>query len=289
MFNKILIISMSQKRSIGIGKSRFFRWICQSNWSICGVLIIVFALVIATVLTHSNIAEAETFVTDGLVSYWTFDNVAGKKVEDDWGNNDGTIVGAPQTVDGKIRKALKFDGSDDNINMGNPDDLNFGEGGYSIEAWIKTNNDGPIITKMQSSNERGWYNRVADGKLHNRLQVDNGNSGESTSNVSDDNWRHTLTVIDREGGRQQVYIDGTLEGNPQIADVVGSVSSERDVVIGSYHDGQVYFNGIIDEVRIYNRALSEAEVRKNFTSSGLAVASPDEKLTLTWGKIKAFR
>lgn len=247
---------------------------------------IVLALVIAIVFTHANTAKAQTFVPDGLVSYWSFDNVTGKTVKDNWGDNDGTIVGAPQIVEGKIRKALKFDGSDDNVNIGNPEDLNFGDGAYSIEAWIKTQNDGPIVTKMQSSNERGWYNRVEGGKLHNRLQADNGNSGHSTSNVSDGNWRHVITVIDRTGGRQQVYIDGTLEGNSQIADVVGGISNERDAVVGSYHDGKEYFNGIIDEVRIYNRALSETEVKKNFVSTGLAVASLAEKLTLTWGGIK---
>lgn len=233
----------------------------------------------------ANIAKAQTFVTEGLVSYWSFDNISGKTVQDDWGNNDGTVGGVAQIVEGKIRKALKFDGSDDNVNMGNPEDLNFGDGGYSIEAWIKTQSDGAVVTKMQFSNERGWYNRVESGKLHNRLQADNGNSGNSTSNVSDNNWRHTVAVIDRKGGRQQVYIDGTLEGNPQIADVVGAVSNERDVVVGSYHDGKEYFKGIIDEVRIYNRALNAGEVKKNFISSGLAVEKSGQ-IALIWGKIK---
>lgn len=233
------------------------------------ILILTFILsVIATLFMYANIAEAQTFVTKGLISYWTFDgaHIKGKTVEDVWGNNDGTIDGESKIVNGKIGQALEFDGSDA-VNMGNPEDLNFGDGDYSIEAWIKTQNDGPVVTNMQSSNERGWYNRVEDGKLHNRLQADNGNSANSTSNVNDGNWHHAVTIIDRKGGSQKVYIDGKLESNPQIADVVGSVSNERNVVVGSYHDGKGYFDGIIDEIRIYNRILSEAEIKQNFVSN----------------------
>ncbi len=253
------------------------------------ILTIVCVLtVIATVFTYPNTAKAQTFVTKGLVSYWSFDNISGKTVKDDWGKNHGTINGAPTQVDGKCGLALKFDGSDDNVNMGNPEDLNFGDASYSIEAWIKTQKDGPIVTKMQASNERGWYNRVEGGKVHNRLQADNGNSGQSTSDVNDGNWHHLLTVIDRMGGRQQVYINGKLEGNPQIADVIGPVSNERDMVVGSYHDGNNFFNGIIDEIRIYNRALSEAEVQQNFTAKGFAVEK-FKKIAKTWGEIKTSK
>jgi len=257
------------------------------------MLTILFALaIIATVFTHANIAEARIidWVTKGLVSYWTFDSahITGKTVKDVEGNNNGAIVGNPQIVEGKIGQALSFDGNDI-VNMGNPEELNFGEEDYSIEAWIKTKeSDVPIITKMQSSNERGWQNKVLeDGKFYNRIQVNNGNDTETTSAVNDLNWHHTVTVISRTGGRQILYIDGKSEANENIADVVGSVTNERDVIVGSYHDGKKFFSGAIDEVRIYNRALSDGEIEQNYKSEGFSAIKPAGKLSLTWGEIKA--
>ena len=67
----------------------------------------------------------KSVVTDGLVSYWTFDrhNIVGGTVKDIWGENDGTIVGNPKVVKGYVREALKLDGPRDYVNLTNLGDF----------------------------------------------------------------------------------------------------------------------------------------------------------------------
>jgi hypothetical protein len=79
-------------------------------------------------------------VTDGLVSYWTFDkqDIAGNTAKDVWGKNDGTIVGNPKRVAGRVNGALEFDGSDDYVNLTNLGDFGGQVGTSTFEAWIKT-------------------------------------------------------------------------------------------------------------------------------------------------------
>ncbi len=83
---------------------------------------------------------AASIVTDGSVSYWTFDQgtVLGKRVKDVWNDNDATIVGNPRKVDGYVRGGLELDGDGDYVSL--PNVGNFGSriGEYTFEAWIKT-------------------------------------------------------------------------------------------------------------------------------------------------------
>ena len=82
-------------------------------------------------------AKAQQIVTDGLVSYWTFDDgdIEGDTVKDVWGDNDGTIVGNAQMVDGKIGKALEFDGVGSYVEVPDHESLQLWEK-HTLEAWI---------------------------------------------------------------------------------------------------------------------------------------------------------
>ena len=77
-----------------------------------GIHFLTFAIVIG--IFPLNTAPASV-VTDGLVSYWTFDKayIVNDTVKDVWGDNNGTIIGNPKVVPGKIGEALEFDGADD--------------------------------------------------------------------------------------------------------------------------------------------------------------------------------
>ena len=98
-------------------------------------------------------------MTDGLVSYWTFDrqDITGDTVKDVWGENDGKIVGAPKIVDGQVGEALEFDGSDDYVNLTNLG--NFGEqvGASTFEAWVKTDFKKRLDNPLQSARPRMQY------------------------------------------------------------------------------------------------------------------------------------
>ena len=86
--------------------------------------------VIATFLSNSHLLEARV-VEEGLVSYWSFDkaDVKNKKVKDVWGKNDGTILGSPKHVEGRVREAFQFSGEPDTIDVPSPANgsLDFGD------------------------------------------------------------------------------------------------------------------------------------------------------------------
>ncbi|RKY00911.1 hypothetical protein DRP77_10640, partial [Candidatus Poribacteria bacterium] len=86
-------------------------------------------------------------VTDGLVGYWSLDKatIEGKTVKDVWGGNDGTIVGDPKIVPGKVGEALEFDG-DDGIEIQGGDELNFaGKNELTVMAWVMVGSDDPVV------------------------------------------------------------------------------------------------------------------------------------------------
>ena len=112
----------------------------------------------------------------------------------------------------------------------------------------------------------------------------------SVGDVVDGKWHHVLFIADRSDATR-IYIDGKLdaEGGPSEGT---DVTTESPLFIGaSVRIGETtrrYFEGLIDEVGIYNRVLTDNEILRNYNSQGLAV-SPQEKLAVTWGEIKVLR
>ena len=102
---------------------------------------LLYLLTIALTITlFSYKAYTERVVTNGLVSYWTFDrqDIDGNTVKDVWGENDAKIVGAPKVVGGRVGEALEFNGSDDYVNLTNLGDFGSQVGTSTFEAWVKT-------------------------------------------------------------------------------------------------------------------------------------------------------
>ena len=101
---------------------------------------ILICTVAMLIVIFSMQAIAKTIVTEGLVSYWTFDekDIAENSVKDVWGNNSGTIVGDPKVVNGKVGEALEFDGTEDYVNLTNLGAFGSEIGMSTFEAWVKT-------------------------------------------------------------------------------------------------------------------------------------------------------
>ena len=254
---------------------------------------------------------ARTVVTDGLVSYWTFDekDIAENTVEDVWGNNNGTIVGDPNVVNGKVGDALEFDGTDDYINLTNLGDFGSKIGMSTFEAWVKTDfkQDWTTLFKVLDQGcSMAWaidVNRsakagflLAQNIVHYYVRQQAAAcmdiAVEIEFELSDGNWHHIAFVVEDAGNTKiNIYMDG----QPQ--DVVIGKGNKLDnfvpfvepVYIGAANNrGKVerHFPGVIDEVRIYDRPLTVDEVTRNFESKvGLSV-EPDDKLPLVWGSIK---
>ena len=269
-------------------------------------------------------ATADTIVTDGLVSYWTFDrtHISGRKVLDVWGNNDASIVGNPARVNGKVGNALRFDGIDDYVNLSTLGDFGTQVGASTFEAWVKTsmNDRWSIVFKIhQGSCDACWelvinatlsvpLYKFRENGIVSHLCYKHDNSCSMTGSgrtlrISDGKWHHLVMTIelfemigDRHRRRIQIYKDGevstTVFWNKSRPHKFLSFSEPVYLGAGNIRGkAEGFFKGHIDEVRIYNRPLTENEVAKNFKSRRRSTFAYNieatEKLPILWGTLKS--
>ena len=214
-------------------------------------------------------------MTKGLVGYWSFDEGSGNIAYDASGNgNHGTLINGPKWSQGKIGDALQFDGKDDYVDCGNNNSISFPTNSFSVEVWLKTNESCPndycgwiLDTKLAGTLNSGYDMFIQYGKI--TFRTANGSqlfSSASLSNVNDDKWHHVVGIVDRENNRLKIFVDGKEEYN-FTQSFSGSFANTYPLLIGKYNtygSGPYAFNGLIDEVRIYNRALSENEIRYHY-------------------------
>ncbi|MDE0089172.1 MAG: LamG domain-containing protein [Candidatus Poribacteria bacterium] len=262
---------------------------------------------------------ANTFVTDGLVSYWPLDkpHIFGKKAKDRWGDNNAAIKGNPEIVTGQIGDALQFDGVDDYVNLTNLGDFGSQIGSSSFEAWIKVDGKHDWMSLFGVEDDCMQWNfsirtNIRDDIDHVRLRMafkmkfeQNGCQGFTSlrglPKISDGKWHHLVyssnIYIENFGARRKIlgshiYVDGkTLIGpKPTVRHSELLIPFEKPVYLGANNRkgaGTLFFKGGIDEVRIYNRPLSEAEVIQNFESRIGYSVEPINKLPITWATLKA--
>ena len=199
------------------------------------------------------------FPKTGLVAYYKLDGNSNDSV----GSNNGTDTNVSY-VAGKIGNAASFNGSSSRIDF--PSSLpDFNE--FSISSWIKTTahsaNQGFIYEQKNTANNANIDYKVINSKFH--CLTFNGTTAKgatSDTSVNDGNWHHLVAT--RSGATIKLYIDGNLDKT--ITDghtiTIGSDSG----VIGRHPSGVAYFNGSIDEVGIWNRALTSDEITKLYNN-----------------------
>ncbi len=208
-----------------------------------------------------------------LIAHWKLDEPSGTTAADSSGNGyDGTLVNGPIWTSGKIGNALSFDGVNDYI-RNSASAFNFGPSDFSISLWIKQvasqqMDYAGIISKGAYKNS-GWYLNVDNGANRDVLvfvtNQNNAAQGTITGHAIPDNtWTHIVAV--RQGPSARIYING--------ADVTASsdgasdpADSTYDLEVGAVTGDNLYFKGSIDDVRIYDYALSDSEVQELYTKA----------------------
>jgi uncharacterized repeat protein (TIGR01451 family) len=251
---------------------------------LCALTCSVFATVVLTLVVWTVARPTRiTAQSAGLVASYSFNEGSGTTVTDVSGHNlNGTIVGATWTAGGRFGNALSFDGSTSYVDLGNPSALQL-TGSVTIEAWIMAAanpaNDGQIVAK---SNGAGWeFKTTPDtGRETFGMQV-TGTSGASAQRYSTtvrslNTWYHLAGVYNATAGTLSLYVNGVLDNGTLIGTVpFAQLNQAVNVNIGR-RTGGYYFNGIIDELRIYNRALSQAEIQTDMnTPVDVPVPTPD--------------
>jgi len=195
-----------------------------------------------------------------------FDEGSGTVAKDESGyGNDGTIYGATW-VDGKYGKALSFDGKEDYVIVENDASLNFGTGSFSVSVWVKSNEASTAHDIIIKSRRSGLVTpkRWRIGQNPNSdvfFDIDDDTKPAATPhstavNIADGSWHH-IVAVRKAGTGTELFIDGVMRDSD--ADR-GDISNTEHVYIGCKSDKN-FFNGLIDEVSIYNRALTADEIK----------------------------
>jgi len=218
---------------------------------------------------------ASAAALSGPVAYWALDDGAGIVALDSSGNAiDGVVVGEPLWVGGMLDGALELDGVDDYVDCGNPAVLDFGTGDFTISAWIKlTATERATVFAKGGDNGGGIRYTLAMGESNDNqmtLTTDDDSTKAQTRGatvVNDGAWHHVVGM--REGNTGFVYVDGVLDGTEELPEGYDlSGSSQANALIGAITDArdatgatlEKFFAGTIDDVRVYDRALSDSEV-----------------------------
>jgi len=244
---------------------------------IIGILAGVIIVSVSSSISKANFAKAQAFsntvqneLLGDLVSEWTFDNPS-LPGEDTWGNNDGTVSGATHKtkVDGVCvyGGCMSFDGTNNYIDCGNNSSLDFTTENFTISEWVK-------LSVMASATEirrgtvvvDGYYTRIDSNGLVRMMtnqsgqkQTTNTASGEITANK----WYHIVYI--RNGAKGYIYINGSDKTVTQPT-LINPTSSTRNLEIGRYSAADSPFPGLIDDVRIYNQALSSAQIKQQYVA-----------------------
>ena len=229
-----------------------------------------FALVLGLLLT--SVAKAN------LVAWWKLDETSGTIAHDSSGNgNDGTLAGDPQWVAGKSGGALEFNGSSDYIEVPFSESLRvLNQGDFSFAAWFRPDE---VPTEYKTIFQQGDDANGGPGRtwllVHQTNDIRSSLGGAATSSgvsIEGGTWYHAVVVV-TEGGNTdsvQVYVNGEPAGASRED---GMEDSEGVFYIGTHKALANMWYGLLDDIRIYSHALSEAEIRK--LATGPKAVKPD--------------
>jgi hypothetical protein len=225
-------------------------------------------LCIVVLVNGLTTAYVDAQLQDGLVSHWSFDEESGTIASDSSGNNNtATLVNGPIWTSGEIRGALSFDGVNDYVSFASQ-----AQSTLSISAWVYARltpgNVFPRIIDMP-----GYVLFLAEPGAPNsnsqslgfisRRSVQDGTWNTPANSITYNSWNHIAVVYDSSStlNNPDLYVNGIKQTISRITSPQGTQSSnEGEGMIGNRIPLNRGWDGLIDELRIYNRALSATEI-----------------------------
>ncbi len=214
--------------------------------------------------------------TNGLVGYWKLDEQSGTTAADELGNNDGTMQGGltgSDSVAGLVGTALQLDDFNDVITVPHAADFDL-VGDLTLSLWFRRlTSHGGLVSKGASDNSAWNYGVYMSASNYLIFYSDDTvpTSVSSNTTITDTDWHHV--VVTREGNDVTIYLDGIVEASGTMAGAFGTDSF--DVHIGK--SGDIFsgdtFGGTIDDVRIYDRALTAQEVVRLYNTHAIEKAT----------------
>jgi hypothetical protein len=211
--------------------------------------------------------------TNGLVGWWPFN---GNANDESVSGNNGVVYGASMTSDrfGNLSSAYSFDGVDDYIDLGINTAINSLDQNYTISFFIFKNdlNSSMILGNIDPSIVgNGWRILLRTTTIFESSFRNSANwfSGFSNPNsITQNNWIHLVSV--RNNSSMKIYVNGVLESNTDIGLLSPNIMPNAQTKIGKHwvniSNNYEYINGKLDDLGIWNRALSDCEIKDLFSA-----------------------
>jgi glucose/arabinose dehydrogenase len=207
-----------------------------------------------------------------------FNDGSGTSASDASGNGaTGAITGASWTASGRFGGALSFDGTDDRVTVGATSALNLTTG--TVQAWVRVDTLGRwhgVIAKGNANSDpaHNYAIEITNGNLVNCV-IGNGSSANvvtSTTQVAALQFYHLACTWD--GAQLRLYINGVL--NRSVSQTVTPAANSSPLYIGQYGGNVDRLDGVIDEVRLYNVALSQTQIQSDLNTPVGTVEPPTD-------------
>jgi|LGVF01.1.fsa_nt_gb uncharacterized repeat protein (TIGR01451 family) len=215
---------------------------------------------------------------DGLVAEWHFDEGSGSVLADSSGNgNDGVIYGATW-VEGKYGGALSFDGVDDYVEVSDSPELSGGVKDLTVEAWVKPESVSQhvVIGKYRDTSWKDWGINIRNNKLHFQYEYKSNNYdsfyGDSILNTNV--WYHVAFVYSYTDKKTILYLNGMNDGTRTLPTDLPDTNTPVQIGrVGGSYGSRSNFKGLIDEIKIYNSALTAEDIQEHYKQgpTGLAL------------------
>jgi hypothetical protein len=233
---------------------------------------------------------------DGLLSHWRFDESAGTIAADSAGTNDGTLTGFNFTtnsgwVSGKIGNGLSFDGVNDSVSL-DGSQINL-TNNFTVAAWLYPRNAagaGAFISVRSIYQSSGFRFFIYNNSVFVQGQTTAGWQGATfdTGTIQNGNWYHVAVVDDNS--TILVYVNGVYLGSAYWGGNMVMNSNPFSRIGSDGTEGADYFNGVIDDMMIFARTLTVAQVQALyqsgdqppvFTPTGSQVVGSGQSLNFT--------
>jgi Ca2+-binding RTX toxin-like protein len=218
--------------------------------------------------------------TANLAGHWKFDENTGTTTADSSGNgHTGTLQNGPVWSSGTTLvtpnpSALRFDGTNDQVTVANSGNLAFGTGSFTVSLFAKTGTGNRGVLGNFNGTNRGWglYFYPTQVNFFGYGTLGTNDVPKTAATLLNDQWHHVAGIFTHSGNTLKIdsYIDGTLVGTNTAT--VGNIASASALLFGRYL-GQPNYDGSLDDIRVYGRTLSAAEIASLAAGCGNAGSS----------------
>ena len=265
--------------------------------------IVIFIPWIAGLVFASSFGEAAVIDRD-IVLAISFDEAGVRDLSPH--GNDGILKAGARKVEGKFGKAISLNGSNQHVEIKNHDSLILFRSDFTMAVWLNFATSPPKGTRgaegfSMMSHDEGpgstdkWIWWYTGGAIHLHIHIKNCFCGKAaTAWINSDRWAaeldewHQVALV-RVGNKYAYYLNGEpfgeFDDNTDPTPMPKTIDS--DFLIG-WSEGPFFFSGLLDEILIVKRPLSQEEILTHFQGglSGFLSVQPYDKLSTTWAKLK---